>query len=153
LGLSGTHALKNSFKSSLTAPVTKCAGFYGDTCGPPTPEDVVRLSVSVNWQAFTAALMVRHLSAVDVQARLDDPAQTGTSIYLVESIPSYDYVDLSLQYAVNEKVRVTFAAQNLFDKDPTIVGNIPGGNTSMNAYADTYDPLGPRYSLGMSWKF
>jgi hypothetical protein len=34
-----------------------------------------------------------------------------------------------------------------------VVGNIPGANTSMNAYADTYDALGPRYSLGLSYKF
>jgi hypothetical protein len=39
------------------------------------------------------------------------------------------------------------------DEDPTVVGNIPGGNTSANAYVDMYDPLGPRYSVGVSYKF
>ncbi|MEY3976612.1 MAG: hypothetical protein RLZZ33_1667, partial [Pseudomonadota bacterium] len=27
------------------------------------------------------------------------------------------------------------------------------GNTSANAYVDMYDPLGPRYSVGVSYKF
>ena len=62
-------------------------------------------------------------------------------------------MDLSLQYKWNDKLKVTLAAMNLLDKSPTIVGNIPGGNTSMNAYADAYDPLGTRYSIGMSYKF
>jgi outer membrane receptor protein involved in Fe transport len=48
---------------------------------------------------------------------------------------------------------VTLAGQNLLDKDITVVGNIPGANTAPNAYVDYYDPLGPRYSLGVSYKF
>ena len=153
LGLSGTHTLENGFKSTPEVPFTTCAGLYGDTCGSPTPEDVATLSASVSWRAFTGTLFVRHLSSVDVQARLDDPEQTGRSIYLVESIDSYQYLDLSLQYNWNDRLRVTLAAQNITDEDPPIVGNIPGGNTSMNTYADTYDPLGQRYSLGLSMKF
>jgi outer membrane receptor protein involved in Fe transport len=153
LGLIGTHTLDNSFRSTPLAPVTKCAGFYGDTCGSPTPEDVATLSVSVGWRAFTGTLFMRHLSSVDVQARLDDPDQTGRSIYLIESIDSYQYFDLSLQYNWNDRIKVTLAAQNITDEDPTIVGNIPGGNTVSNTYPDIYDPLGQRYSLGVSVKF
>lgn len=153
LGLAGTHTLTNGFQSSPEASFTRCAGLYGDTCGPPTARDVARLSGSFRWRDFAATLQVRHISPVDVQARLDDPAQTGRSIYLVERIHGYDYVDLSLQYTWNDQLKVTLAGENLFDEKVVVVGNIPGGNTSMNAYADTYDPLGPRYSLGVSWKF
>jgi outer membrane receptor protein involved in Fe transport len=96
---------------------------------------------------------VRHLSSVDVQARKDDPDQVGRSIYLVENIPSFQYVDLSVTWKWNDALRVTVAAQNVTDEDPTVVGNIPGGNTSANAYVDMYDPLGPRYSVGVSYKF
>jgi outer membrane receptor protein involved in Fe transport len=153
LGLFGTHVLESSFKSSPTSPTIKCAGLYGDTCGEPTPEDRINFSASVDWNMWTFAAFVRYLSAVDVQARADDPDQTGRSIYLIEKIDSYTYLDLSAQLRINDNVKLTFAAQNVLDKDPTIVGNIPGSNTSMNVYADTYDPLGPRYSLGVSVKF
>jgi outer membrane receptor protein involved in Fe transport len=58
-----------------------------------------------------------------------------------------------VQYRWSDDLKVTASATNLLDKDPTVVGNIPGANTSMNAYADMYDPLGRRYSLGLSYKF
>ncbi|MFM7067810.1 MAG: TonB-dependent receptor domain-containing protein, partial [Gammaproteobacteria bacterium] len=142
--LMGSHTTKWSFKSSPASPVIECEGVYGDTCGNPTPKDRINLSVGVDWRAFSATVFVRHLSSV----KIDNPG-----IYEIETIKAFDYVDLSLQWRWNDKLKVTFAAQNLLDKDPTIVGNIPGANTSMNAYADTYDPLGTRYSLGVSYKF
>ena len=142
--LMGSHTQKSSFKSSPASPVIECAGLYGDTCGNPTSKDRVNLSVGVDWRAFSATVFVRHLSSV----KIDNP-----DAYEIEKIKAFDYVDLSLQWKWNDKLKVTLAAQNLLDKDPTIVGNIPGANTSMNAYADVYDPLGTRYSLGVSYKF
>jgi outer membrane receptor protein involved in Fe transport len=107
----------------------------------------------VGWKSLSATVFVRHLSAVDVQERADDPDQTGRSIYLVEKIPAVQYVDLSLQWRWNDALKVTLAAQNLLDEEPTIVGNIPGANTAPNTYVDIYDPLGPKYSLGVTYKF
>ena len=153
LGLAGTHTLDSSFQSSATSPLIECQGVYGDTCGNPTSEDRINLSASVGWKSLSATVFVRHLSAVDVQERADDPDQTGRSIYLIEKIPAVQYVDLSLQWRWNDALKVTLAAQNLLDEEPTIVGNIPGGNTAPNTYVDIYDPLGPKYSLGVTYKF
>jgi outer membrane receptor protein involved in Fe transport len=151
--LSGSHTLESSFVSSPGAPAIKCEGVYGDVCGNPTHKDRINLSLGVDWRSWSANVFVRHLSSVAVQTRADDPDQVGNSIYLIESIPAFNYVDLSVQWKWNDKLKVTLAAQNLLDKDPTVVGNIPGANTSMNAYADSYDPLGTRYSVGVSYKF
>ena len=153
LGLSGSHALESNFVSSPNAPKIECEGVYGDTCGNPTPSDRAILSVGVTWRSLSATAFVRHISAVDIQARKDDPDQKGRSIYLIENIPAYNYLDLSLSWKWNDQLRVTLAGTNLLDKDVTVVGNIPGANTAPNAYVDTYDPLGPRYSLGVSYKF
>ena len=153
VGLAGSHTLESAFTSAPGAPEIVCEGVYGDTCGNPTPVDRATLSVGVTWRSLSATAFVRHLSSTDVQARKDDPDQTGRSIYLIENIPAYNYLDLSLTWKWNDQLRVTFAAQNLLDKEVTVVGNIPGGNTSANAYVDMYDPLGPRYSLGVSYKF
>lgn len=152
-GVAGSHTLDSSFKSSPASSVIECQGVYGDTCGNPTAEDRINLSATVGWKSLSATVFVRHLSAVDVQERADDPDQTGRSIYLVEKIPAVQYVDLSLQWRWNDALKVTLAAQNLLDEEPTVVGNIPGGNTSSNVYAEIYDPLGPKYSLGVSYKF
>ena len=153
LGLSGSHTLESDFTSSPGAPVIECKGVYGDTCGNPTPTDRAILSVGVTWRSLSATAFVRHISSVDVQARKDDPDQKGRSIYLIENIPAYNYLDLSLTWKWNDQLRVTLAGQNLLDKEITVVGNIPGANTAPNAYVDSYDPLGPRYSLGVSYKF
>ncbi len=153
LGLSGSHTLESAFQSSPASPIIECEGVYGDTCGNPTPTDRATLSVGVTWRSLSATAFLRHISAVDVQARQDDRDQKGRSIYLIESIPSYNYLDLSVSWRWNDALRVTLAAQNLLDRDVTVVGNIPGANTAPNAYVDTYDPLGPRYSLGVSYKF
>jgi iron complex outermembrane receptor protein len=153
IGIAGTHTLKNSFKSSPASPEIECTGEYGDTCGNPLSQDRVNLNLSGTWRAFTASVLVRYLSAVQATARVDDPEQTGRSVYTIEEIPAFSYVDLSFQYNWNDALKVTLAAQNLLDKDPTIVGQIPGANTSMNAYADVYDPLGTKFSLGLTYKF
>ena len=153
LGMNGTHMLESTGQSSDAADPIACIGLYGDTCGNPASKDRINLSATVGWKSLSATLFVRHLSAVDVQARVDDPDQTGRSIYLVEKIPSYQYLDLSLQWRWNDALKVTLAAQNILDEDPTIVGNIPGANTAPNTYVDYYDPLGPKYSLGVSYKF
>ena len=117
-------------------------GGWSLTMRPPPPCCTPR--ARNYWRAFSATVFVRHLSSV----KIDNPG-----VYEIEKIKAFDYVDLSLQWKWNDKLKVTLAAQNLLDKDPTIVGNIPGANTSMNAYADVYDPLGTRYSLGVSYKF
>jgi hypothetical protein len=95
LGIAGTHTLDSSFQSSPASSLIECQGVYGDTCGNPTSEDRINLSASVGWKSLSATVFVRHLSAVDVQERADDPDQTGRSIYLVEKIPAVQYVDLA----------------------------------------------------------
>jgi iron complex outermembrane recepter protein len=153
LGLSGNRTLNSSFQTSSLSPTIECEGVYGDVCGNPTPEDRLTFSANFDWREFSGGIFVRHISEVEAQTREDNPEQLGRSIYLIESIPDYQYVDLSLSWNWKEALRVTFYAQNITDEEVTVVGNIPGANTSMNMYADTYDPLGPKYSLGLSYKF
>ena len=153
LGLSGNRTLNSQFQTSSLSPTIECEGLYGDICGSPTPEDRLTFSANFDWREFSGGIFVRHISEVEVQSRVDNVEQLGKSIYLIESIPDYQYVDLSLSWNWKEALRVTFYAQNITDEEVTVVGNIPGANTSMNTYADTYDPLGPRYSLGLSYKF
>jgi len=153
LGLIGNRTLNSSFKTSPSAPEIECEGLYGDICGNPTPEDRATFSANFDWREFSAGLYMRHISEVEAQPRIDCECQIGSSIYLIEKIPDYQYLDFSLSWNWKESLRVTFFAQNITDEDVTVVGNIPGANTSMNMYADTYDPLGPKFSLGLSYKY
>jgi outer membrane receptor protein involved in Fe transport len=70
-------------------------------------------------------------------------------------IPAFHYFDFSTRFNVNEHFDLTFTVQNLFDKDPPIVGNNAGTSAfnSGNTYPSTYDPLGRRFAAGARIKF
>jgi iron complex outermembrane receptor protein len=65
-------------------------------------------------------------------------------------IPSISYIDLSVDYHVTDKVELRFGCNNLFDRDPPVVGsdNLPSppvGNG--NTMPGTYD-WGGRFVFG-----
>jgi outer membrane receptor protein involved in Fe transport len=70
-------------------------------------------------------------------------------------IKAFHYIDFSTRFNVNEHFDLTFTVQNLFDKDPPIVGNNAGTSAfnSGNTYPSTYDPLGRRFAAGARIKF
>lgn len=141
----GTYVLDNSFKSSPLSDLIECQGYYGDSCGAPSPKIKANLSAGLGFGDWKVGLTLRYLDKVS--------AQPGNDYYEIQSIKAYNYLDLSVRWQLSEMVRVNFSAQNLLDKNPPIVANIPGGNTSSNTYADSYDPLGRRFGLGVSVKF
>lgn len=145
LGLAGTYILGSSFQSSPSSKLIECKGYYGDSCGGPTAKIKANLSAGLSFGDWKVGLTLRHLDKVT--------AQPGNEYYEIQSIPAFNYLDLSVQWQWNDMVRVNLSAQNLTDKDPTIVANIAGANTSSNVYANYYDPLGRRLGLGISVKF
>jgi iron complex outermembrane recepter protein len=70
-------------------------------------------------------------------------------------IPSYDYFDLTTRVAVDDNFTVTLAVQNLFNKQPPIVGGEAGSTTfnSGNTFPSTYDALGRRYVASARIRF
>ena len=70
-------------------------------------------------------------------------------------IPAASYFDFTTRFNVNEHFDLSFTVQNLFDKDPPIVGNNAGTASfnSGNTYPSTYDPLGRRFAAGARIKF
>jgi len=145
LGLAGTYVMGSSYQSSPSSPFTECKGYYGDTCGNPTAKIKANLSAGLNFGDWKVGLTIRHLDKV--------VAQPGNDYYEIQGIDAFNYLDLTVQWKWNDMVRVNLSAQNITDKDPPIVANIPGANTSSNTYADIYDPLGRRLGLGVSVQF
>lgn len=145
LGLAGTYILGSSFQSSPSSELIECKGYYGDSCGGPTAKIKANLSAGLSFGDWKIGLTLRHFDKVT--------AQPGNEYYEIQSIPAFNYLDLSVQWKWNDTVRVNLSAQNLTDKAPPIVANISGGNTASNTYADFYDPLGRRLGLGVSVKF
>lgn len=74
---------------------------------------------------------------------------------LVPKIPSYDYFDLAMRVKVGDRFSVRMGVDNLFNKQPPVVGNDYGGTTqnSGNTFPATYDTLGRFFTAGVNFKF
>src|SRR3546814_3306824 len=70
--------------------------------------------------------------------------------FVVPKIKAYNYFDLAGSYDVTERFSLRGGINNLFDKQPPVVGNDYGGTTenSGNTYPAAYDPLGRAFFVG-----
>ena len=70
-------------------------------------------------------------------------------------IPAYDYFDLTAQFEIEKRYQIVIGIQNLFNRQPPIVGGQAGSTTanSGNTFPSTYDPLGRSFSVSARVKF
>lgn len=168
------YAISQTFNAnvfSATPLDRECVGYYSANCG-------FTGSMQPAWQwswrntftfgKFDASILWRHISAMQ-QEPLDvagnAPAFTGVfpvgfgyregDTVDFGKIPSYDWFDLTLRFNVNDNLTFTAAVQNLFDKDPPVVGSSIGSTAfnSGNTYPSTYDALGRRFAVSARIKF
>ena len=164
LSFIGTWNEKNDlFPVQGFETVNECAGFFGATCGEPTPEYKWTSRASFIDGPVTTSIRWRHVGSVkDDDDGLDYAAFNG-----IEEIDSYDLVDLTFSFAANERLTLTAGVNNLFDTLPGtplfdangIVTNRPnslllGDNQEQaNTYPSTYDVLGRDYFVSALIKF
>lgn len=156
----------------VTAP-RECIGYYSQDCGSPgsagpsssagsiQPEFSWSQRTTLSFGDVDVSLLWRHIGKM--QAEPGTVAFSGTIGAGVlagrevdfSRIPSYDYFDLSTRFGVGENFDLTFTVQNLFDREPPIVGGTIGSTSfnSGNTYPSTYDALGRRYAVGVRLKF
>jgi outer membrane receptor protein involved in Fe transport len=132
----GTYIYTQSIEVLSGAPAQECQGFYGLTCGQPTPR--WRNTLTTNWSTpwkFDVTLAWRFLTSVNSD-------QPGTPPFS-EHIPSESYLDLSTAYHIAPGCVVRLGVNNLLDKDPPLVGggNLGAGGT-YNTFPSTYDSFG-----------
>lgn len=141
----GTWTEKNTFTPVVDQPdiFTDCAGRFGQSvCGNPQPKYKWTSRLSFIDGPMTTSLRWRHLGAV----RDDDDA----SDYVVERLSAKDYIDLSFAMNVTDQFTLTAGVNNLFDKQPQLIGdNQEQGNT----YPSVYDPLGRDYFVAVRFAF
>ncbi len=151
----------------------ECVGFYGPNCGSPGSAGPSSAPGSIQaewtWNAratfsfddIDLSLLWRHISGVEDEpgitsfvGTLPGGALAGEQVNFGE-IPAYDYFDLAARFGVNDNLDLTLTVQNLFDKDPPIVGSTVGVTSfnSGNTYPSTYDALGRRFAIGARLRF
>jgi iron complex outermembrane recepter protein len=146
----GTVVTKNVQLSSPVSTPIDCLGFYGNTCGNPSP--VYRHSQRTTWSVgdLNISALWRHIGETEVEE-----SQVAGTFAQFRKIKAHNYVDLFSSYSVNNALEVSFGIRNIAEKKPPIVGGeiattaSNGGNT----FPQVYDPLGRVFTLGINVKF
>jgi len=133
-----------------------CVGLYGNQCGTPNPE--WRHTARVSWthpDGYGATLRWRHFGSVRQDTTSEEEALEGTVFPGLERLPSVNYLDLALTFRVGDHYNFRIGMNNIFDRDPPIVGNpaCPAGPCNGNTYAQVYDALGRYVFAGVTLDF
>ena len=144
LRFSGTRLIAFDYNPVAAIPdlTLNCAGKFGVTCGNPYSK--WRLSTRATYATgpVTVSVLYRHLSSVK-----DDDSTTS---YAVERIKAYNYFDLTAAFEVKPGFTWSVGVNNLFDKQPPILGD---NQEQANTYPSTYDPYGRAFFMSTSVKF
>jgi iron complex outermembrane receptor protein len=134
----------------------ECKGYFGLTCGVPSPEWRHRMRVtwatpwigdiSLNW---------RYIGPVTVDRASTDTLLAGRVAEADRHIGDRHYFDLA--YTTNIKGGLNFRAgvNNLLDKDPPLISSssLTGVLGNGNTYPQVYDPLGRYVYVGATINF
>ena len=162
LAIVGNWTNKSVFQSSPSSDPRDCVGLYSVDCGSIQPSWQWQVRNTLTFGDIDVSLLWRYISRVEYEygdAFVGTINAPGTSVDGEEAdfnfIPAYHMFDLTARAAVGENLTLTFGIQNLFDKQPKVVGMDLGSTSynSGNVYPSTYDTLGRRYSVTARFRF
>jgi len=131
LNYNGTINLQNDFLGAAAADLITCDGEFGTTCGEPDPAYRHRMTAGLDKDSWTGQVVWRLVGGVD------DDAGEGANV--VDSISARHYFDASVGKDFGENLRITFGANNVFDKNPPVIGD---NDEQANTFPATYDVFG-----------
>jgi outer membrane receptor protein involved in Fe transport len=160
--------------SSMPSTERNCSGYWGPQCSAFTSafgapvfrwRSNVRTTWMTPWSGLEATVVVRYLSAVQLETLSSNPnlsAGPGNTIAsggisnTDSRIPSFTYVDLSAAMKVTDKVQMRVGCQNILDKQAPAIGGstdqplpIVNGNT----FPQVYDPIGRYFFAQLTVQF
>jgi iron complex outermembrane recepter protein len=149
-----THDLTYTPVQALPGVKDYCVGSFGTTCGQPVPQfkGVSRLT----WREGPLSVSLRHryIAGVTVDSYLIPQrlgkASPALATLVNPMIPAQSYFDLSFTWDVVDNIQLYGGLDNLFDKNPPVVGS---ASPSANTFAATYDVLGREVFLGVNARF
>jgi outer membrane receptor protein involved in Fe transport len=150
--VNGNYTITNKFQATPTSPNRECVGYYSISCGPIQPEWSWTARATAAFATGTdVSIRWRYLSGVELEPLVN----SATIFDDFESIGAYNYFDLALAQQIGDHFRLTLTVDNLFNKEPPVVGNTIGATAynSGNTYPTTYDAIGRRYRLGLNVRF
>jgi iron complex outermembrane recepter protein len=115
-----------------------CAGVINIACQTPDWRHTLRSTFSRDWYSVSARW--RHVGGMDYENQDGTPGTTDQILVgLGGGLGSYNFFDLSGSFDVIDNVNLTVGINNIFDKEPPMVG----GTLQLNANSiGGYDQLG-----------
>jgi len=167
LNLIGTYVDEYSVTPIANTPSTafNCAGLYGVVCssGGATSDPVfrwrhtLRTTWSTPWQGLDLTLSWRYFSAMKLDSLSNNANLTGAPGTIANggisntdaAIKAYNYLDVSAAVKLADKITLRVGVNNIFDKDPPVIGstNLPSTAGNGNTFPQVYDALG-RFIFG-----
>lgn len=144
--LNGYYSLKKEVEPILgdASLAYDCAGVVSTSCFA-SPKWRHSLTSTYLVDDYSVSMKWRYFSGVDYEGTAD------TTLKANGGIDAYNYFDLSGNYAVNDNVTLTAGINNIFDKEPPMVGNTLASNA--NTVAGFYDTLGRFMFMSVGVKF
>ena len=163
--LVGTWLDKLDTQTLPGGPTFNCKGLYGTICGVPAPE--WRHKLRVTWttpysygdwiKSLSFSAQWRYFGKVNLDAFSSDPQlnNPGIAYESDRTFSSRSYLDLTANFTVHNNLNFRVGVNNVFDKDPPIVGasNCPAGFCNGGTYPQVYDALGRFVFVGLSADF
>jgi iron complex outermembrane receptor protein len=172
LSLQGTKLIALDVEPLTGGPAYNCAGYFGATCGNPSPQwrSVFNTTWVTPWNGAELTARWRYYGSVSSELSSADPQLTGTANPASQHINAYSYFDLSGSVSLYKTLRLSLGVNNLLDKDPPIVavggggygsdcvagagnGAGTGGGCNGNTFPGTYDSLGRYLYARVTAKF
>ena len=158
--LSGTYVTDWSTVAGPGVGSYDCTGYYGASCGAPTPK--WKHTFETDWATPWAGLVLsgrwRYFGAVNVDKSSSDETLNGTYQPGFGSIGAYNYFDMSASIGYGSHLSFRAGVNNVAGKGPPIVlngtfSNCPNTSCNDNTWVGTYDTLGRYYYAHVSAKF
>ena len=171
VGFDGNWTHRSLFQATPSSVNRECVGHYSVNCslsGSIQPKFSWSQRTTLTIGDFDLSLLWRHINKESAESTVTvagvttqvfgknagffngNATQDGFS-----TIPSFNYFDFTARANVSDHLTLTATVDNLFDKQPPIVGQGIGTQSfnSGNTYPSTYDVLGRRYLVGASIRF
>ncbi len=116
---------------------------------------------STPWDALNITLRWRYIGSADSQETSSNPQLAGV-VPGVASVPSYNYLDMTADWALYKSIRMQVGVNNIFDKNPPlfigtdcpVLSTGPAASDcNGNTFAGTYDALGRYIFIHLSAQF
>jgi iron complex outermembrane recepter protein len=154
-GKVGIQLLGTRVLNFYTAPIAggaayNCAGYWGTTCGAPTPHwrHVLNTDWQAPWMGLDLSVRWRYIGPTQTDHASQDPQLASTYYTGTAHIGGYSYLDLSLNMPIaSTGIDLRVGVNNLTDKAPPIIpsgsySECPNTSCNDNTWVGTYDTLG-----------